>query len=213
MSRVIDDVREFRTVAGLAAVAGFVDGVGFVALGGFFLSFITGNSTRSAVMLVGGDLGAVAVGLSIVATFVVGVIVGGVVGAVADRRRRSAVLATVAVLLALAGVVHLLVHATLPSALVLTAGMGALNAAFARRGGAVAVTYMTGMLVTAGLRVADRILGRGTATWLQPFGLWTALTLGAVAGAAAYRLLGFSAPAIALAVVVLAAGVAYRAGQ
>ena len=48
--------RDFVVAAGLAAVAGFVDAVGFVALGGFFVSLITGNSTRAAVDLMAGDL-------------------------------------------------------------------------------------------------------------------------------------------------------------
>lgn len=33
--------------AGLATVAGFVDAVGFLTLGGFFVSFMSGNSTGS----------------------------------------------------------------------------------------------------------------------------------------------------------------------
>ncbi|WP_334121187.1 DUF1275 family protein [Glutamicibacter sp.] len=32
-------------------MAGFVDGVGFVHFGGYFLSFMSGNSTRSSAAL------------------------------------------------------------------------------------------------------------------------------------------------------------------
>ena len=32
----------------ITAMAGFVDGVGFVHFGGYFLSFMSGNSTRSS---------------------------------------------------------------------------------------------------------------------------------------------------------------------
>ncbi len=37
--------------AGLSALAGFVDAIGFIKLGGYFVSFMSGNSTRLAVAL------------------------------------------------------------------------------------------------------------------------------------------------------------------
>ncbi|MGN6691323.1 MAG: DUF1275 family protein, partial [Sphingopyxis sp.] len=42
--------RSYRRLAvGVAILAGFVDATGFVESGGFFVSFMTGNSTRLAV--------------------------------------------------------------------------------------------------------------------------------------------------------------------
>ena len=39
---------------GLALLAGYIDALGFLSLGGYFVSFMSGNSTRSAVDLVQG---------------------------------------------------------------------------------------------------------------------------------------------------------------
>jgi uncharacterized membrane protein YoaK (UPF0700 family) len=41
-------------VIGFAAIAGYVDAVGFLASSGFFISFMSGNSTRFAVGLASG---------------------------------------------------------------------------------------------------------------------------------------------------------------
>lgn len=43
----------------LAALAGYLDAVGFIASGGFFVSFMTGNSTRAGVGMIDrtGDAG------------------------------------------------------------------------------------------------------------------------------------------------------------
>ena len=35
----------------LSALAGYVDGIGFIHLGGLFVSFMSGNSTRLGVMI------------------------------------------------------------------------------------------------------------------------------------------------------------------
>lgn len=41
--------------ATLSALAGYVDAVGFMTLGGFFVSFMSGNSTRLGVGLSSGE--------------------------------------------------------------------------------------------------------------------------------------------------------------
>jgi uncharacterized membrane protein YoaK (UPF0700 family) len=48
--------RRIRTLAaGLSALAGYVDAIGFIKLGGFFVSFMSGNSTRLGVGLAHGS--------------------------------------------------------------------------------------------------------------------------------------------------------------
>ena len=47
--------RQALLAAGLTATAGFVDGLAFIHLGGYFVSFMSGNSTRAGSDLVQGD--------------------------------------------------------------------------------------------------------------------------------------------------------------
>ncbi len=62
-----------------AAVAGYVDAIGFLLTGGFFVSFMSGNTTRLAIGLVAGTAAAgIAAGL--IALFVSGVVLGALAG-------------------------------------------------------------------------------------------------------------------------------------
>lgn len=81
--------------------AGYVDAVGFMMTGGFFVSFMSGNSTRLAVGLVENAAYA-ALALSLIVAFVTGVSVGAFVGRTAKARRGVAVLMLVSFLLAAA---------------------------------------------------------------------------------------------------------------
>ncbi len=63
----------------LAALAGFVDALAFTSLGGFFASFMSGNSTRLGVGLGAGLPGDAAVAGGLVMSFVSGVIIASVV--------------------------------------------------------------------------------------------------------------------------------------
>ncbi|MGB3770414.1 MAG: YoaK family protein [Rhodococcus sp. (in: high G+C Gram-positive bacteria)] len=204
---------ELEIGLGLAAVAGFVDSVGFLALGGFFLSFMTGNTTRAAVELAAGHFGAALIGPAIIAAFVIGVIAGSVVGDVAGTRRKSTVLVLVAGFLVFAGALNLVGTPTLVPALVLAAAMGAENAIFERDGKGVNLTFMTGTLVAMARGIAARIRGRDSASWRQPLLMWLSLAGGAVLGALTFSVIGLSAPAVALAVVLAAAFAVYRMGE
>ncbi len=57
----------------LSALAGFVDAMGFITLGGYFVSFMSGNSTKLAVSLGEGLVGTALTGAGIVVLFVIGV--------------------------------------------------------------------------------------------------------------------------------------------
>lgn len=66
----------YRLLAiGLAVLAGFVDALGFLKLGGMFVSFMSGNSTRMAVGVAIPAQGSLFVG-ALIAAFVLGVMVG-----------------------------------------------------------------------------------------------------------------------------------------
>jgi uncharacterized membrane protein YoaK (UPF0700 family) len=176
----------------LAALAGYIDAVGFLQLGGFFVSFMSGNSTRLGVGAALGDLAIVVTAAGLIGLFVLGVI-GGVLAAPEWWRwRRVSVLTLVAGLLAVAA--WLAGQGSPASAAFAALAMGALNAVFQRDGDiAIGVTYMTGALVRMGHRIAAAL--RGGPVWgFAPFlMLWMALTTGAVLGALSYGRIGGAA--------------------
>lgn len=189
----------------LAALAGFIDAIGFIRSGGFFVSFMSGNSTRLGVGIVHRlHDGLVASGL--VFAFVTGVVLGSLLGEAAAKRRPAVVLASVAIVLCAAA--YLDTSGRMIAALGLLAlAMGAVNTVFERHGEVrVGVTYMTGGLVRAGTGIASALLGRGHRQWALYLLLWLAFVAGTIAGALAYGPPpNFSLAAAALAALVLAA--------
>lgn len=199
MTHALPDV---RLAVGLAAVAGFVDAVGFISVGGWFVSFMTGNSTQAAVAVVDGEFANFFLAAGLVACFVVGVVLGSVVGDRAGMRRRSAVLLLVAVMLTTAAVAYPVTGVMVPSALLLAAAMGAENAVFERDGEvSIGLTYMTGTLVKMSQNIAARLQGRGERSWPRYLSLWSALCVGAFLGALAYSAVHFWSVVIAIGVV------------
>ncbi|MDZ3832592.1 MAG: DUF1275 family protein [Sphingopyxis sp.] len=187
---------------GIALLAGFVDAVGFVESSGFFVSFMTGNSTRLAVGAAEWQhAGAVAAG--IIAVFVVGVVSGVLVAARYPARRTAAVLLLVCALLAFAALLRIAIPGW-PAVACLALAMGVANAALEGQGGAVVgVTYMTGTLVQMGHKIANALRGTGDGRWHAHLWLWMGLVGGAVAGAHA---IFWSVPAAYLLALLLAAG-------
>ncbi|WP_068166184.1 YoaK family protein [Rhodococcus phenolicus] len=197
----------------LSALAGFVDALGFVTLGGVFVSFMSGNSTRMSVGVADGHWSQAALVAGILGLFVAGVVLGGVVAEVTgpDRRtRKSSVLAAVSVLL-FVGAVSGGLGWTPVAIVAMTLAMGAENNVFRRDGEtSVALTYMTGALVKIGQRLAAAMFGGPRWTWLPYLGLWGGLVLGAVLGALAHRTFGLHALWFAtVAAIVLTVAVRY----
>ena len=185
MTRLESRARLFACL--LSALAGFVDAVGFIRSGGFFVSFMSGNSTRLAV---GGvrALHDAAVAGGLILCFLAGVIAGALLGSRFDRRRPAAVLLLIAALLAAAALLES--RGAFAVALALLAfAMGAENAVF-EQGGEVRIglTYMTGSLVRVGNGIAGAILGRpgGGSGWFGYLLLWLGFVAGAVLGALSY---------------------------
>ena len=170
----------------LSTLAGYIDATGFLMLGGFFVSFMSGNTTRLGVGLVDNPSRA-ALAAGLIAVFVLGVMLGSLCGHVARRYRRAIVLALVSLLLFAAASIA---EAGLPlsSAFVLALAMGAENVVFEREGEVqIGVTYMTGTLVKLGQHLVGALLGREQRmAWMPYLLLWLGLLAGTVAGAIAH---------------------------
>lgn len=170
---------------GITAVAGFVDAAGFLAADRYFVSFMSGNTTRLAVDLIT-DTRQALIPLGLICGFVVGVTMGAIVSDRAGHRRKTAVLTLATLLLGFALLSNHFDNITAMMAGMVLA-MGVLNNSFRRNGEvAVGVTYMTGALVRIGQVIAARLQGRSLPGWRMTVGLWLGLVCGAIAGAAAY---------------------------
>ncbi|HVW75629.1 MAG TPA: YoaK family protein [Rhizomicrobium sp.] len=175
--------------AGLSALAGFVDATGFIGLGGFFVSFMSGNTTRFAVGLARGtDAAALAAGL--IAAFVLGVMIGTLLRRQGTKRRAARVLLLVAVLLMFAAIFGTHGFPT-ASGITMALAMGAENAVFEREGEVhIGLTYMTGTLVKLGQHLTRALCGEDGGAWRSYLLLWLGLAGGATAGAVLHPWLG-----------------------
>lgn len=172
----------------LSCLSGYVDATAFMATGGLFVSFMSGNSTRLSVSLVENRFNYGALVLGVIGLFVLGVMLGTVV----SRRyppRKVNVLLTVGALLTLGAVGHSLAF-TYFSTACMVLGMGAVNTVFQRDGEvSIGISYMTGTLVKLGQNLAGALMGGEKETW-WPYALhWLALVMGAVIGARAHYFL------------------------
>lgn len=171
-----------RLASALAALAGFVDAAGYLSADRYFVSFMSGNTTRLGVELARQPSAAVLPALLAFA-FVCGVVVGALLTGRFAGRHKPPLLLLVAVLLGcgawLGGAGH---HRT--ALLALAAAMGALNNSFQRDGKvAVGLTYMTGALVRMGQGLAASLQKRAIEPWADWLMLWLALAGGATLGA------------------------------
>jgi len=184
------DRQDFASVLMIALIAGCVDATGFLQLGGFFVSFMSGNSTRLGLGLGSAMWREAGLALGLVATFVGGVTFGNLVGVHLPRHRRQALLVLDGILLGLAAACHqygLAAGATVPMVL----AMGMANTIF--KGGAgvrFGVTYMTGALVKIGEHIAASAHGGSRSAVLPYAALWLSLVVGATLGARGYIAIG-----------------------
>ena len=183
--------RAFYLAICLSALAGCVDAIGFLYLGGHFISFMSGNSTQLAVSLVSDNIHGVALLAEILALFVIGTTLGTLVRHFSKPLAAEAtVIAFVALLLFAAVLCHGIGFDRL-TIIFMTLAMGAENAVFQRNGDVViGLTYMTGTLVKVGQRLAHTLLGGKKFAWLPYFLLWLGLILGGVAGAVLFHFIG-----------------------
>jgi len=186
------DRKVWTLAACFSALAGYVDAVGFLYLGGFFVSFMSGNSTRLAVGL-SEHLPDAAIAGGLILSFVIGVILGSLCRRLVGGAWQGAVMYLVAAILTLAAL-FAQANANLFSAVLLAMAMGAENAIFEHDGEVqIGLTYMTGTLVKFGQRLLSALMGDDRCGWL-PYGLlWLGLMVGAILGAISFRLIGHQA--------------------
>lgn len=170
----------------LTAVAGYVDGIGYIHLGGLFVSFMSGNSTRLGVSIVKADWNHAAEAIGLVGLFVTGAAAGSVIAHIGGHYRRSWLLLVETVLLVAAGLLNSDDLAWL-AVVVIVLAMGLENAIFQiGDAGGLGLTYVTGALVKAGQHIATALTGGERWAWIPNLLLWAALVSGAVLGAFAY---------------------------
>ncbi|WP_309753296.1 YoaK family protein [Novosphingobium sp.] len=169
----------------LAGLAGFVDAAGYLSADRYFVSFMSGNTTRLGVELAREPAAAVFPALLAI-SFVAGVLAGALLSGRIPGRHKPPLLAGVATGLAFAAWLFGAGDGR-AALIVLAAAMGALNNSF-QSGGKVSVgiTYMTGALVKLGQGLAALLQRRTADPWGDWLLLWIALACGATLGALAF---------------------------
>ena len=188
-----ESCRNILLACALSGLAGFVDGIGFLHLGGLFVSFMSGNSTHLGVSLAEAQWRDAANAAGLISLFVAGATLGSVIMRPGSAARQSLLLLVEGTLLVGATLCHL---GTMPSAAIaaIVLAMGLENAAFqVKGGGGLGLTYVTGALVKVGQGIAAALAGGPRSTWLLNLLLWVALVSGSVVGAWAYLRTGLLA--------------------
>ena len=183
---MLDSRRNVALACALAALAGYVDGIGFLHLGGLFVSFMSGNSTRMGVLLVQGQWLSAVEALGLIVLFVLGAGAGSLIVLGRGAHRQPWLLLAEALLLAAAALAYAFGLPNLAVGAIVLA-MGLENAAFQIDGGAgLGLTYVTGALVKAGQFIAIALTGGARWAWAPSILMWAALVMGSAGGAAAY---------------------------
>jgi uncharacterized membrane protein YoaK (UPF0700 family) len=191
---MLDSRRNVVLACALSALAGYVDAIGFLDLGGLFVSFMSGNSTRMGVSLAEGQWLHAGKALGLIALFVVGAAAGSLIVLGRGADRQPWLLLAEALLLAAAALCYTfgLPNVAVVAAIVLA--MGLENAVFQIDGGAgLGLTYVTGALVKVGQLVAAALTGGARWGWVPNLLLWAALVTGSLCGALAYYWINLAA--------------------
>ena len=196
---MLDSRRNVALASALSALAGYVDGIGFLHLGGLFVSFMSGNSTRMGVSLAEGSFRPAAEAAGLIALFVIGAAGGSLIVLGRGVHRQPRVLLAEAALLAAAALCY---EFGLPrsSVAAIVLAMGLENAVFQiEGGGGLGLTYVTGALVKAGQLMASALTGGAPFGWVPSLLMWAAMVIGALCGALAYQWINLAAIWIAAA--------------
>ncbi|KHK89589.1 YoaK family protein [Novosphingobium malaysiense] len=194
--------------AALSALAGYVDAVGYLSADRYFVSFMSGNTTRFATDLITEGLRA-AIPALLIFGFVLGVAAGNVTAFRAGPWRKPAVLLLVTLLLLLGGISTATGHrSTMMACLVLA--MGALNNSLQHDETPVPLTYLTGALVRIGQSLGSKITRRPQEPAWPFFAMWASLASGAAFGSLVFLSLGRASLWVAVAASAVLTLIGYR---
>ncbi len=193
----------------LAATAGLVDAVGFLRFSEVFVSFMSGNTTETAVTAAGGGWRDATLSLWPIVLYVTGCCLGALVAFHAGRRAFRVVLLVEAALLVGAALRPGGGDERSLAFVLVVLAMGVQNAALSRTDVAgVGVTYVTGTLAKVGRLLAARLTGSRDAgrEALRLAALWLCFAGGGLVGGLGYGALGFAtlwAPVLVLSALVM----------
>ena len=210
---ILKSRRNLALACALSAMAGYVDGIGFLHLGGLFVSFMSGNSTRLGVSLAQAHWSKAAEAIGLIFLFVTGAACGSLIVLGRGANRQPWVLLVEAMLLALAALCYAFGLSNAAVAAMVLA-MGLENAVFQIDGGAgLGLTYVTGTLIKVGQLVTAALTGGARREWLPNLLLWAALVAGAACGASAYHWINLAAIWFAAALALILSGIVAAAAR
>ena len=194
---------------GLSGLAGLLDATGFLIANGYFVSFMSGNTTQLGVNALDG-IGSVLLPAGLIACFLAGVSAGAAIGWTSRVWPRTLLLAVSLALIAAAAGAYAL-GSTLGFLIPAAIAMGVVNNVFLRDDSSAAgVTYMTGALVRIGQNFAARWMKRDDRIKPGYGPLWLCLLAGAVLGTWLHTFDGAIGPLVAVAANALLLLLAWR---
>lgn len=183
----------------LTAVAGFVDAIGFIRLGGLYTSLMSGNTTQLAVALGHWELHHAVLPTLLLLCFLVGAMGGGALSVLTPARWTTPVMLGFETLAVTAAYLVAATNSEVgPASLLLALAMGTQNAVLSQvQGFRAGTTFVTGALFSFGQKLVLAMAGRAPPfAWLGDGSVWLALLVGAVAGAVAHTNLDIFALAV-----------------
>jgi uncharacterized membrane protein YoaK (UPF0700 family) len=201
----------FAALAGFAltVVAGWVDAVGFLRLGGLYPSFMSGNTTQLGIAVAGLEWAAAAVPAALVALFVLGAFTASMFKSLTTQWALPACFALQSALLALALLLTLAGAHSAAALMPLPLAMGLQNVAARAVGAGSGITFVTGTLVRLGEALAGAAL-RGERHWRAPLLTWLAMATGAAVGTLVETIAAPMALLVPLTVAAVMAGITVR---
>ena len=187
---------QLATGLALTAMAGYIDALGFIRLGGLYTSFMSGNTTQLGVFGAEGEGGHMLLPAALVGAFLIGAILGSGLSILVPPRWATPIVLAYEALLIRGGRALGRTSPELGStSFFLAMAMGAQNAVLAQvKGFRAGTTFVTGALFSLGQKIAQALTRTGDPWgWAGDGLVWLALLVGAFLGALAYNALGLYA--------------------